>query len=92
MSPQELKTRIEEELWEDDGLDARHIRVIVRGRDVWLEGEVPTPAMYDLAERIVAQITGVGDYSPTRCPAPRSPMISAATATASIFAPTLRRT
>ncbi|MHB9131051.1 MAG: BON domain-containing protein [Armatimonadota bacterium] len=63
LRPEQLKTRIEEELWEDDGLDARHIRVVVNGQDVWLEGEVPTPAMYDLAERIVGQIGGVGDLT-----------------------------
>lgn len=63
MTPQELKIRIEEELWEDDGLDARGIRVVVSGRDVWLEGEVPNPAMYDLAERIVGQVGGVGDLT-----------------------------
>jgi len=63
MTPQELKTRIEEELWEEDALDASRIRVAVRGHDVWLEGEVPTPAMYDLAERIVSQIGGVGDLT-----------------------------
>lgn len=63
MSPLELQTRIQEELWEEDGLDASHIRVTVQGRDVWLEGTVPTPAMYDLAERIVAQINDVGDLT-----------------------------
>ncbi|HEX2951936.1 MAG TPA: BON domain-containing protein, partial [Armatimonadota bacterium] len=63
MTPQQLKQRIEEELWEEDGLDARGIRVVVNGNDVWLEGDVPTPAMYDLAERIVSQIGGVGDLT-----------------------------
>lgn len=63
MTPQQLKTRIEEELLEEDGLDARHIRVVVQGQDVWLEGNVPTPAMYDLAERVVSQIGGVGDLT-----------------------------
>lgn len=63
MNQRDLKTLIEEELWEDDGLDARRIRVTVVGRDVWLEGEVPTPAMYDLAERIVSQIGSVGDLT-----------------------------
>lgn len=63
MTSQQLHTHIIEELWADDGLDARHIRVVVSGRDVWLEGEVPTPAMYDLAERIVSQIGGVGDLT-----------------------------
>lgn len=63
MTPQRLKQLVEEELWEDDGLDARGIRVVVNGKDVWLEGEVPTPEMYDLAERIVSQIGGVGDLT-----------------------------
>jgi len=59
MTPEQLKNLIIEELWEEDALDARGIRVVVSGRDVWLEGEVPTPAMYDLAERIVSQIGGI---------------------------------
>lgn len=63
MTQQQLKQRIEEELWEEDGLDARRIRVVIYGNDVWLEGEVPTPAMYDLAERVVSQIGGVGDLT-----------------------------
>lgn len=63
MTPQQLQTRIEEELWEEDALDASRIRVITQGFDVWLEGEVPTPAMYDLAERIVSQIGGVRDLT-----------------------------
>lgn len=63
MTPQQLKARIEEELWEEDTLNARGIRVVVFGQDVWLEGEVPTPEMYDLAERIVSGIGGVGDLT-----------------------------
>ena len=63
MTPQQLQARVTEELWEDDGLDARGIRVVVLGRDVWLEGSVPTPEMYDLAERIASQIGGVGDLT-----------------------------
>lgn len=63
MAPDKLKNRIIEELWEEDALDARKIQVVVVGRDVWLEGEVPTTAMYDLAERIVSQIVGVADLT-----------------------------
>jgi hypothetical protein len=63
MTPEQLKNLITEELWEEDALDARGIRVVVSGRDVWLEGEVPTPAMYELAERIVSQIVGVGSLT-----------------------------
>ena len=63
MTPEQLKNRVIEELWEEDTLNARGIRVVVVGRDVWLEGEVPTPRMYDLAERIVSQIGGVRDLT-----------------------------
>jgi len=63
MTPQQLQNRVLEELLFDDDLDARRIRVVVQGRDVWLEGEVPTPAMYDLAGRIASQIGGVGDFT-----------------------------
>ncbi|MHB0939223.1 MAG: BON domain-containing protein [Armatimonadota bacterium] len=63
MTPEELKNRVIETLWEEDALNVRGIRVVVVGRDVWLEGEVPTPQMYDLAERIVSQIGGVGDLT-----------------------------
>ena len=63
MTPQQLRNRVTEELLLDDNLDASRIRVVVIGRDVWLEGEVATPAMYDQAERIVAQISGVGDLT-----------------------------
>ncbi len=63
MTPQELQNRVVEALWSDDALDARGIRVTVIGRDVWLEGEVPTPAQYELAERIASQIGGVGDLT-----------------------------
>ncbi len=63
MTPQQLQTRVEEELWEEDALDARGIRVVVTGNEVWLEGAVPTPAMYDLAERVAGQVGGVGDLT-----------------------------
>ena len=63
MTSLELKNRVEEALWEEDTLDARHIRVVVQGRDVWLEGEVPTPEMYDLADHIAAQTGGVRDLT-----------------------------
>ncbi|MHB9023882.1 MAG: BON domain-containing protein [Armatimonadota bacterium] len=63
MSPQQLKATVEEALWRDDTLNARGIRVAVVGRDVWLEGEVSTPEMYDLAEHIAAQVHGVGDLT-----------------------------
>lgn len=59
MTPQQLQAKIEEELLEDDGIDARNIRVVVHGHDVWLEGSVPTPDMYDYTERMVSQITGI---------------------------------
>lgn len=63
MTPEQLKNRIIEALWEEDDLDARRIRVAVMGHDVWLEGEVPTPQMYDLAERVISQIVGVGELT-----------------------------
>jgi hypothetical protein len=63
MTPQQIRTRVEEDLLKEDTLDARGIRVVVAGRAVWLEGEVPTPEMYDLAEHIVAQINVVGDLT-----------------------------
>lgn len=63
MTSQQLQARVVEELWEEDALDARGIRVVVQGRDVWLEGEVPTPAMYDLAERVASAVGGVGDLT-----------------------------
>jgi len=63
MTTEQLKNLVIEELWEEDNLDARGIRVVVSGRDVWLEGEVATPAMYDLAERIVLQISGIANLT-----------------------------
>lgn len=62
MTPQQLQTRVEEELREEDGLDARGIR-LVHGNDVWLEGDVPTTEMDDLTERVAGQIGGVGDLT-----------------------------
>lgn len=56
----ELKTHVEEALLADDTLDARGIRVDVRGNEVWLDGEVPTLDMYDLADRIANTVGGVG--------------------------------
>lgn len=63
MTPQALQARVEETLWEEDALNASRIRVVVIGHDVWLEGEVPTPEMYDLAGRVVSQIGGVEDFT-----------------------------
>ncbi|HEY3378284.1 MAG TPA: BON domain-containing protein [Armatimonadota bacterium] len=63
MTPQQLQLRVEEALLEEDGLDARGIRVVATGRNVWLEGEVPTPDMYDLAERVAGQIGEVADLT-----------------------------
>jgi hypothetical protein len=60
LTAHEIQTRVEETLLSDDRLDARHIRVVVRGNEVWLEGEVPTPDMYDLADRITNTIGGAG--------------------------------
>ena len=50
---------MEESLLEEDELDARGIRVVAIGQDVWLEGEVPSTTMYDLAERIAGQVGGM---------------------------------
>jgi hypothetical protein len=63
MTPQELRARVVETLWADDDIDASRIRVVVYSNDVWLEGEVPTPRMYDEAERIAGQIHGVGELT-----------------------------
>ncbi|HEY3416234.1 MAG TPA: BON domain-containing protein [Armatimonadota bacterium] len=63
MTPQQLRASVVEALWQDDSLDAHGIRVEVVGRDVWLQGEVTTPDMYDLAEHIAAQVHGVGDLT-----------------------------
>lgn len=63
MTPQQLRTRVEEVLLEEDGLNASGIRVVVYGQDVWLEGEVTTPEAYDLAERVASQVGGVGDLT-----------------------------
>lgn len=60
MTAHELKTRVEEALLADDTLDARHIRVVVLGNEVWLEGDVPTPEMYDLADHIANTVGGAG--------------------------------
>jgi hypothetical protein len=59
MTPQQLQQRVVEALWSDDELDARHIRVAMQGHDIWLEGDVPTPAMYDRAEHIASTVVGV---------------------------------
>ena len=63
MTSQQLQNRVLEELLLENDLDARRIRVAVIGRDVWLEGEVPTPEMYDLAGRIASQISGIADFT-----------------------------
>lgn len=60
MKPDALRMRVEETLLMDDELDASRIRVVVQGRDVWLEGEVPTPAMYDRAEWLAGEVGDVG--------------------------------
>lgn len=63
MTPQQLQRRVLESLLEEDGLDARHIRVVAIGNDIYLEGEVTTPEMYDLAERVAGTVGGVGDLT-----------------------------
>jgi hypothetical protein len=63
MTPTELKSRVEETLYAEDTLDASKIRVVVQGRDVWLEGEVPSLDMYDLADHLANTVGGVGDLT-----------------------------
>ena len=64
MTSQQLHARIEEALWGDDTIDASHIRITVSpDHDVWLEGAIPTPEMYDLAEHIVGGINDVRDLT-----------------------------
>jgi hypothetical protein len=58
-----LREQVVEALWAADELVAKGIQVVVIGHDVWLEGDVPTPAMYDLAEHLAAQVGGVRDLT-----------------------------
>ncbi len=60
ITARELRTRVEEALLLDERLDARGVRVVVLGNEVWLEGEVPTLEMYDLADHIANTIGGAG--------------------------------